>query len=105
MELPAGVLPAYYRAALLNFSEEKEEDEMVQSLRYKAFVSGVFFLVIGLLLLPFYSNVYTYLMSQSIKMPDVGGMLGALLLLLAYIYGSFKYNLHVVRKKLETDEE
>ncbi|MEJ8758626.1 hypothetical protein WG947_16545 [Pontibacter sp. H259] len=102
---PLVYYPIIIGLAILNFSEEKQEDEMVQTLRYKSFVSGVWFLVIGLLLLPFYSNLYTLLMSQSVKMPDVGGMLGALTLLLVYIYVSFKYNLHHTRRALETDEE
>jgi hypothetical protein len=97
--------PVIIGLAFLNFSEEKLEDEMVQHLRCKAFVSGVYFLVIALLLLPFYSNMYTLLVNESIKMPDVGGMLGALTLLLVYIYASFKYNLYHTRKTLEADEE
>ena len=102
---PLVYYPIIIGLALLNFSEEKHEDEMVQSLRYRSFVSGVFFLVIALLCLPFYSNIYTLLESKSIKMPDVGGMLGTLTLLLVYIYGSFKYNLYNMRKTLEADEE
>jgi hypothetical protein len=102
---PLVYYPIIIGLAFLNFSEEKQEDEMVQNLRYRSFVSGVFFLVIALLCLPFYSNIYTLLKSKSIKMPDVGGMLGTLMLLLVYIYGSFKYNLHNMRKALEADEE
>ncbi|MBC5776000.1 hypothetical protein H8S95_18130 [Pontibacter sp. KCTC 32443] len=102
---PIVYYPIIIGLVLLNFSEEKQEDEMVQNLRYKSFMSGVYFLAIGLLFLPFYSNIYTLLMSKSIKMPDVGGMLGALTLLLVYTYASFKYNLHITRKALETDEE
>ena len=78
---------------------------MVQSLRYKAFMSGVFFLVIALLFLPFYSNLMAIIRDRAIVMPNVGGMLGTLMLLLVYIYSSFKYNLYRTRKALETDEE
>jgi hypothetical protein len=102
---PMVYYPIIIGMALLVFSEEKEEDEMVQSLRYKAFVSGVYYLVIGLVMLPFYFNLYTLFVRQSIRMPDVGGMLGALILLLVYIYGSFRYNLYQTRKALETDAE
>lgn len=102
---PLVYYPIIIGLAILNFSEEKYEDEMVQNLRYKSFVSGVCFLVVGLLMLPFYSNLYNLLVSRSIKMSDVGGMLGALTLLLVYIYASFKYNLYHTRKALETDEE
>jgi hypothetical protein len=102
---PMVYYPVVIGMALLVFSEEKEEDEMVQSLRYKAFVSGVYYLVIGLVMLPFYFNLYTLFVRQSIRMPDVGGMLGALILLLVYIYGSFRYNLYQTRKALETDAE
>ncbi|GHA67117.1 hypothetical protein [Pontibacter akesuensis] len=97
--------PLIVALALLVFSEERQEDEMVQSLRYKSLVSGVYFLVVALLLLPFYANIYTLIMGKNSIMPDVGGMLGTLLLLLAYIYGSFRYNLHYMRKKLTADAE
>lgn len=102
---PLVYYPIIIGLAILNFSEEKQEDEMVQYMRYKAFVSGVYFLVIALLLLPFYSNIYTLLVNKSMGMPDVGGMFGALSLLLVYIYISFKYNLNHTRKALEADEE
>ncbi|NDK56789.1 hypothetical protein [Pontibacter fetidus] len=91
--------------ALLVFSKEKQEDEMVQHLRYKAFVSGVFFLVMAILWLPVFSIIVAAVSGNSVKTPDVGGMLGALLLLLLYTYISFKYNLHRTRKALDTDEE
>jgi hypothetical protein len=97
--------PIIIGMALLIFSKEKQEDEMVQNLRYKAFVSGVFFLVIALLLLPVFSSIVALLEGNSIVMPDVGGMLGALFMLLFYTYLSFKYNLHRIRRALETDEE
>ena len=97
--------PIIVGLALLNFSEEKQEDEMVQSLRYKAFMSGVFYLVVAFLWLPFYSNIFTFLRDSSMGMPDIGGMLGALMLLLIYTYASFKYNLYRARKALEADEE
>ncbi|WP_162428505.1 hypothetical protein [Pontibacter pudoricolor] len=97
--------PLIIGMALLVFSKEKQEDEMVQSLRYKAFVSGVFFLVIALLFLPVFSIIVGFAEGKSIEMPDVGGMLGALFLLLIYTYLSFKYNLHRTRRALETDEE
>lgn len=102
---PMVYYPIIVALALFIFSKERQEDEMVQSLRYKSFVSGVCFLVMALLLLPFYANIYRLIMSKSIEMPDVGGMLGTLTLLLAYIYGSFRYNLHYMRKKLAADEE
>ncbi|MER2999403.1 hypothetical protein [Pontibacter populi] len=97
--------PIIIGMALLVFSEEKQEDEMVQSLRYKAFVSGVFFLVIALLFLPVFSIIVDSVRGRSLGMPDAGGMLGALFLLLIYTYASFKYNLYRTRKALETDEE
>lgn len=97
--------PIIIGMALLVFSEEKQEDEMVQSLRYKAFVSGVFFLVIALLFLPVFSIIVDSVRGRSLGMPDVGGMLGTLFLLLLYTYISFKYNLYRTRKALETDEE
>lgn len=97
--------PVIVGLALLVFSEEKQEDEMVQNLRYKAFVSGVFFLIMAILWLPLFSIVVATIRGRSIGMPDSGGMFGALFLLLIYTYASFKYNLHRTRKALETDEE
>jgi hypothetical protein len=97
--------PIIIGLALLNFSEEKQEDEMVQNLRYKAFMNGVFYLVVALLWLPFYTNIAAMIIGKSMGMPDMGGMLGALALLLVYTYVSFKYNLLRTRKALETDEE
>ncbi len=97
--------PIIIGMALLVFSEEKQEDEMVQNLRYKAFVSGVFFLVIALLFLPVISIIVASVRGREIGMPDAGGMLGALFILLIYTYISFRYNLYRTRKSLETDEE
>lgn len=102
---PIVYYPCVIGLSLLNFSEEKQEDEMVQNLRYKSFMSGVCFLVIALLSLPFIYNIDAFVTGESAKMPNVGGMLGAPMLLLVYIYSSFKYNLHYMRKKLELDEE
>ncbi|WP_276498764.1 hypothetical protein [Pontibacter litorisediminis] len=102
---PMIYFPIILGLALLVFSEEHQEDEMVQSLRYKAFVSGVFFLVMALLWLPFFSIVLALVRGRSIGMPDAGGMLGALFLLLVYICISFKYNLYYTRKAPEADEE
>lgn len=102
---PMVYYPIIIGLALLNFSEDKEEDEMVQLLRYQAFMSGVFYLVIGLLWLPFYSNAFGLLQGKELSMPDIGGMLGALSLLLVYTYGSFRYKLHQTRKALEANEE
>ena len=97
--------PIIIGLTFLNFSEERQEDEMVQNLRYKSFMSGVFLLVMGLLWLPFYSNIMHVLRSENLSMPDGGGMLGALMLLLIYTYASFRYNLYRTRKALEADEE
>ncbi|MEJ8803626.1 hypothetical protein [Pontibacter sp. H249] len=97
--------PIIIGMALLVFSEEKQEDEMVQNLRYKAFVSGVFFLIMAILWLPVFGSIMALIRGKSIGMPDAGGMLGALFLLLLYTYLSFKYNLYRTRKALEADEE
>ncbi|WP_299991078.1 hypothetical protein [uncultured Pontibacter sp.] len=102
---PMVYYPIIIGLAILNFSEEKEEDEMVQHLRYQAFMTGVFYLIVGILMLPLFYNVFRLLRWASIGMPDIGGMLGALALLLFYTYISFRYKLHQVRKALETDAE
>ncbi|PKV62584.1 hypothetical protein [Pontibacter ramchanderi] len=97
--------PIIIGLALLNFSEEREEDEMVQHLRYQSFMLGVFYLIVGLLMLPLFTNVVRLLEGRAVGMPDVGGMWGALVLLLFYTYASFRYKLHQIRKALETDAE
>ncbi|GGG31554.1 hypothetical protein GCM10011323_38670 [Pontibacter amylolyticus] len=97
--------PIIIGLALLNFSEEKEEDEMVQHVRYQAFMTGVLYLIVGLLLLPLFTNIVRLLEGRAIGMPDVGGMLGALALLLVYTYGYFRVRLHQIQKSLEADEE
>ncbi|MHC2990070.1 hypothetical protein OB13_00115 [Pontibacter sp. HJ8] len=102
---PMVYYPLIIGLALLNFSEEREEDEMVLALRYQSFVTGVFYLVMGLLWLPFFSNIAGLLSGHALRMPDVGGMLGALALLLGYTYASFRYRLYRTRRALETDEE
>lgn len=97
--------PIVVGLALLNFSEEKKEDEMVQHIRYQAFMTGVFYLIIALLLLPFFTNVYGLLRGKELSVPDVGGMFGATVMLLVYTYLFFKINLYRTRKALETDAE
>lgn len=102
---PIVYYPIIIGLALLNFSEEREEDEMVQHLRYQAFMLGVFYLIVGLLMLPLFTNIIRLLEGRAIGMPDVNGMLGTLALLLTYTYISFRYKLHQTRKALEADEE
>lgn len=102
---PMVYYPIIIGLALLNFSQEKEEDEMVRHLRYQAFMNGVFYLIIGILMLPLFYNAFRLLRGATIEMPDIGGMLGALMLLLIYTYGSFRYKLHQTRKALEADAE
>ncbi|PVY37134.1 hypothetical protein [Pontibacter virosus] len=102
---PMVYYPIVIGLALLNFSEEKEEDEMVQHLRYQAFMTGVYYLIVGILMLPLFTNVIRLLEGKAMGMPDVGGMLGALSLLLFYTYIYFRIRLHQIRKALEADEE
>jgi hypothetical protein len=97
--------PIIIGLGLLNFSEEKEEDEMVQYVRYQAFMTGVLYLIVGLLMLPLFTNIVRLLEGRAIGMPDVGGMWGALALLLFYTYGYFRVRLHQIRKELEADAE
>ncbi|MDX5417843.1 MAG: hypothetical protein LPK09_01410 [Hymenobacteraceae bacterium] len=102
---PMVYYPIIIGLALLNFSEEKQEDEMVQHLRHQAFMTGVFYLIVGLLMLPVFTNALELVRGREFGMPDVGGMLGALTLLLFYTYSYFRIKLHQVRKELEADEE
>ncbi|MCP2045706.1 hypothetical protein [Pontibacter sp. HSC-36F09] len=97
--------PIIIGLALLNFSKEKEEDEMVQHVRYQSFMTGVLYLIVGLLMLPLFTNIVRLLEGRAIGMPDVGGMLGALALLLFYTYIYLRIRLHHIRKALEADEE
>lgn len=90
---------------LIIFSREKQEDEMVKNIRYKSFVKGVYYLLIAILLLPVLSNISNLILGREVRMPDLGGMLAVVNLLLFYIYASFKYNLYALNKKLEMHEE
>ncbi|WKV11477.1 hypothetical protein [Marivirga harenae] len=71
---------------ILNFTEEKEEDEMIEQLRLKSFTMGVFYLMWGLTvlgMLQFFSfgSLFTDFMSAYL----------AIWLLNTYIFLSFTY--------------
>jgi cytochrome bd-type quinol oxidase subunit 2 len=90
---------------LLNFSKEKQEDEMVQFIRSQSFVKAVRVFAIGLLLYPFISILSRSVQGRPIGIADLGGMLAVLNLLLTYTYILFRINLNQARKRMASNEE
>jgi cytochrome bd-type quinol oxidase subunit 2 len=90
---------------LLNFSKEKQEDEMVQFIRSQSFVKAVRVFAIGLLLYPFISILSRSVQGKPVGIADLGGMLAVLNLLLTYTYILFRINLNQARKRMTSNEE
>ena len=83
------------------FAKEKEEDEMYLMLRLKATFHGIRFIFIAILFLPGLSMVWAWYQHRPIELPDIGGNLAVVTLLLAYAYGAYWW----MKKKQEQDEE
>jgi hypothetical protein len=71
---------------LLNFTKQKEEDEMIEQLRAKSFFMGVYYLIWGLAVL----GIYQFIRSGSL-FTDFMSPYSAICLLNIYIFISFKY--------------
>ena len=83
------------------FARETDEDEMYMLLRLKATFHGIRFIFIAILFLPGLSMVWGWYKDLPYKMPDIGGNLAVVTLLLAYAYGSYWW----MKRKLAQDEE
>lgn len=80
----------------LLFSKEKEEDEMYLALRFKAMMHGIRFTFAAMLFLPLLAWISAIWKGIPYHLPEVGGNLAVVTLLLLYsnaTYGYFKYQL------------
>ena len=84
--------------SLLVFSKEKIEDEMVQALRFKSFVYGVYVLVILILAFPLFSNITNLLTGASMQLKDFSAH-AALNLLLFGIAIKFRVRMYLEKKR------
>lgn len=84
--------------SLLVFSKEKIEDEMVQALRFKSFVYGVYVFVILILAFPLFSNITNLLTGASMQLKDLSGH-AALNLLLFGIAMKFRVRMYLEKKR------
>lgn len=85
-------LPLSLGLYLILFSKENNEDEFYLSLRLKSISRGVVILIIAIILLPIFSNLYNLIVGDNIVLPDVGGNLAICTLLLAYSNVVYWYN-------------
>ncbi len=71
------------------FAREKDEDEMYLTLRLKATIHGIRFIFIAILMLPLFSNLTALFLDKVIGVPDIGGNLAVVTLLLVYANGAY----------------
>ncbi len=83
------------------FSTEKGEDEMFLQLRLKATFHGIRFIFIAILFLPVFGLFNNLISEAPVSLPDIGGNLAVVTLLLAYANGAYWY----FKRKLEKNEE
>lgn len=76
--------------SLVAFSKEKLEDEMVQALRFKSFVYGVYIFTVAILAFPFLSNLGNLVLGRPFQLKDLGGQPAVLNLLLVCIVAVFR---------------
>lgn len=84
--------------SILVFSKEKIEDEMVQALRFKSFVYGVYVFVVLILAFPLLSNITVLLTGASLQLKDLSGH-AALNLLLFGIAMKFRVRMYLEKKR------
>lgn len=85
----------------LLFAIEKEEDEMYQNLRMKATFHGIRFIFIAILFLPAFSLLRSLLTDTPLRLPDIGGNMAVVTLMLTYANASY----YIMKRKLKKDEE
>ena len=83
------------------FSHEKEEDEMYHLIRLKAMFHGIRFIFVAILMLPGFALVNNLITGDPVSMPNIGGNLAVVTLMLVYANGSYWY----MKRKLHQDEE
>ncbi len=85
--------------ALVVFSKEKLEDEMMQTLRYKSFVYGVYMFAFAILAFPFLSNIINMIIGRPFQLKDIGGQIATLNLLLFCILAVFRVRVFMEKSR------
>ena len=83
------------------FAREQYEDEMFLQLRLKATFHGIRFIFIGVLALPIIIWIKSYGEENLLTMPDIGGNLAVVSLMLVYANGTY----WMLKRNLQKDEE
>ncbi len=91
--------------ALLVFSKDKVEDEMVQLLRLKSFVHGVYLMIVLSLSWPLLSNLSSFVQGRDLIPKTLGGLSTTTNFLLFYVYCSFRVRKYLEKKKLADAHE
>lgn len=86
--------------SLVVFSKEKQEDEMIHSLRFKSFVYGTYIFVVACLFFPVLSNLGNLLKGESLALKELGGAgIGALNMLLLCVLMVFRLRIYLEKKR------
>lgn len=88
----------------LVFSKEKIEDEMIQFMRFKSFVHGVYLLIVIALMFPFLSLINHLIFDTPIQMV-AGDFNTSVNFLLFYIFISMRARIFLENRKLKLDEK
>ena len=89
----------------LVFSKEKIEDEMIQLMRFKSFVHGVYLLIVIVLIFPLLSLVNNLIFDTPFQIIIAGDFNVSLIFLLFYIFISMRARIFIEKKKLATHEK
>ena len=86
--------------SLIVFSKEKQEDEMIHSLRFKSFVYGAYIFVVACLFFPILSNLGNILKGQPLVLKDLGGVgIASLNMLLLCVLIVFRLRIYLEKKR------
>lgn len=88
----------------LVFTKEKVEDEMIQLMRFKSFVHGVYLLIVIALMFPFLSVVNHLIFDTPIKIV-AGDFNTSVNFLLFYIFISMRARIFLENRKLKLNEK
>lgn len=89
----------------LVFSKEKIEDEMIQLIRFKSFVHGVYLLIVVALMFPFLSNVNNLILEKPFRLLSLGDFNTSVIFLLFYIFISMRARIFIENRKMATHEK
>ena len=88
----------------LVFSKEKVEDEMIQLMRFKSFVHGVYLLIVIALMFPFLSLINNLIFDTPFQIV-AGDFHTSVNFLLFYIFISMRARIFLENRKLKLDEK